>query len=325
MPPGLLRRGPGRAPSSRCPARWTGCGRWPRTRPPRLRAARAPRAPARLARRRPGPAAAGEDARPGRDVLAAADPANPFGAALPWPARPEEAPGGHRPGRKAGALVVLSGGQLVLYVERGGKTLLSWTEDPAVLEPGRGRPGRGGARRRARPAHRRAGRRPGVYESPLAQALARRRIPAHPPRPAPARLGAPSGRPGPPTRLRPPGARWTGRCPGRRTAGSWCPRRARPGWPGRTWLRAATRAVHSDLPPASGDGGVVVVWRPPALSMMLACCDRRGVDGEEDVDLAAELLGDVGGDRHAAARPGRPARASSKSDGRMPRMTSRPK
>ncbi|MGO9218532.1 MAG: helicase-related protein, partial [Streptosporangiaceae bacterium] len=68
-------------------------------------------------------------------VLAAAAPANPFGAALPWPERPGEAPGGHRPGRKAGALVVLAGGELVLYVERGGKTLLSWTSDPAVLGP----------------------------------------------------------------------------------------------------------------------------------------------------------------------------------------------
>ena len=67
-------------------------------------------------------------------VLAAADPANAFGAALPWPERPGETPGGHRPGRKAGALVVLAGGELVLYVERGGKTLLSWTSEPALLE-----------------------------------------------------------------------------------------------------------------------------------------------------------------------------------------------
>ncbi len=68
-------------------------------------------------------------------VLAAGDPANPFGAALPWPDRPDETPGGHRPGRKAGALVVLTDGHLVLYVERGGKTVLSWTGDPAVLGP----------------------------------------------------------------------------------------------------------------------------------------------------------------------------------------------
>jgi ATP-dependent Lhr-like helicase len=64
-------------------------------------------------------------------LLAAADPAQPYGAALEWP----EALGGtkHRPGRKAGALVVLVGGQLVLYVERGGKSLLSFTADEALL------------------------------------------------------------------------------------------------------------------------------------------------------------------------------------------------
>ncbi len=72
---------------------------------------------------------------PGVTVLAAGDPASPFGAALPWPERPGEAPGGHRPGRKAGSLVVLADGDLVLYVERGGKTLLSWSSDPAVLGP----------------------------------------------------------------------------------------------------------------------------------------------------------------------------------------------
>jgi ATP-dependent Lhr-like helicase len=68
-------------------------------------------------------------------VLAAADPAQPYGAALPWPARPGETATSHRPGRKAGAVAVLSGGELVLYVERGGKTLLSWSDDQAVLEP----------------------------------------------------------------------------------------------------------------------------------------------------------------------------------------------
>ncbi|WP_101464270.1 Lhr family ATP-dependent helicase [Nocardia fluminea] len=60
-------------------------------------------------------------------ALAACDPANPYGAALPWPK--SDAEGGHRPGRKAGAVVVLVGGELVLYSERGGKTLLSFTED----------------------------------------------------------------------------------------------------------------------------------------------------------------------------------------------------
>ena len=70
-------------------------------------------------------------------ALAATDPANPYGAALPWPERPvsdEAAPGsGHRPGRKAGALVVLVEGELAVYVERGGKTLLTFTEDADAL------------------------------------------------------------------------------------------------------------------------------------------------------------------------------------------------
>ncbi|HSI93521.1 MAG TPA: hypothetical protein VK925_08470, partial [Jiangellaceae bacterium] len=68
-------------------------------------------------------------------VLAATDPANPYGAALAWPDRPGES-GGHRPGRKAGALVVLVDGALVLYVERGGRTLLSWSDDPDTLRAG---------------------------------------------------------------------------------------------------------------------------------------------------------------------------------------------
>jgi ATP-dependent helicase Lhr and Lhr-like helicase len=83
----------------------------------------------------PGASASPAQRRSPVIVLAAADPANAYGAALPWPERPGEIPGGHRPGRKAGALVVLSGGELVLYVERGGKTLLSWTSDLKVLEP----------------------------------------------------------------------------------------------------------------------------------------------------------------------------------------------
>ena len=79
--------------------------------------------------------AAQADAPLGLVLLAAADPAQPYGAALPWPERPGETPSSHRPGRKAGALVVLADGSLVLYVERGGKTLLSWTDDPELLRP----------------------------------------------------------------------------------------------------------------------------------------------------------------------------------------------
>ena len=71
-------------------------------------------------------------------VLAATDPANPYGGALAWPERPAAAADpakGHRPGRKAGALVIVVDGQLALYVERGGRSLLSWTDDPALLTP----------------------------------------------------------------------------------------------------------------------------------------------------------------------------------------------
>jgi ATP-dependent Lhr-like helicase len=73
-------------------------------------------------------------------VLAATDPANPYGGALPWPDRVVDsgdgepvAGTGHRAGRKAGALVVLVGGELVLYVERGGRTLLSYVDETVAL------------------------------------------------------------------------------------------------------------------------------------------------------------------------------------------------
>ncbi len=67
-------------------------------------------------------------------ALAATDPANPYGAALPWP----DSETGHRPGRKAGAIVVLVDGALVLYVERGGRTLLTWpgaSDETDLLTP----------------------------------------------------------------------------------------------------------------------------------------------------------------------------------------------
>jgi ATP-dependent Lhr-like helicase len=72
------------------------------------------------------------DAKPSAVALAATDPANPYGAALPWP---QNAEGGHRPGRKAGAIVVLVDGVLTLYVERGGRTLLTWTDEVDLLTP----------------------------------------------------------------------------------------------------------------------------------------------------------------------------------------------
>ena len=67
-------------------------------------------------------------------TLAATDPANAYGAALAWPSASSTTSGsGHRPGRKAGALVVLVDGALVLYVERGGKTVLTFGSSEAQL------------------------------------------------------------------------------------------------------------------------------------------------------------------------------------------------
>ncbi|WP_410672728.1 DEAD/DEAH box helicase [Amycolatopsis sp. cmx-4-68] len=69
---------------------------------------------------------------PGRAVvLAAADPAQPYGAALPWPGATGDTK--HRPARKAGALAVLVDGVPALYVERGGRSLLSFTEERQQL------------------------------------------------------------------------------------------------------------------------------------------------------------------------------------------------
>ncbi|HSC72535.1 MAG TPA: DEAD/DEAH box helicase [Gaiellaceae bacterium] len=56
-------------------------------------------------------------------LLAAADPAQPYGAALPWPKR-----AGARAARVAGAHVVLLGGEAALFVERGGRSLVPLRE-----------------------------------------------------------------------------------------------------------------------------------------------------------------------------------------------------
>jgi ATP-dependent Lhr-like helicase len=64
-------------------------------------------------------------------VLAASDPANPYGAAMPWPRRGE---GDRRPyQRAAGAYVVLVDGIAALYLDRGGSSLQVL---PAADEPG---------------------------------------------------------------------------------------------------------------------------------------------------------------------------------------------
>jgi ATP-dependent Lhr-like helicase len=70
-----------------------------------------------------------EDAVP--VVLPAADPAQPYGAALPWPKR-----AGARAARVGGAHVVLLAGEAVLYVERGGRSLVPLRDpDESWLRP----------------------------------------------------------------------------------------------------------------------------------------------------------------------------------------------
>src|SRR6202012_1917326 len=64
-------------------------------------------------------------------LLAAADPANPYGAALSWPSR-AHADVCARAGRKAGALVVLVDGELAWFLERGGRSLLSFSDEPEL-------------------------------------------------------------------------------------------------------------------------------------------------------------------------------------------------
>ena len=64
-------------------------------------------------------------------VLAATDPAQPYGAALPWPKRDQEK---RRPARVRGAYVVLAGAEPVVYVEKGGRGLALLVEpaDPRM-------------------------------------------------------------------------------------------------------------------------------------------------------------------------------------------------
>jgi ATP-dependent helicase Lhr and Lhr-like helicase len=57
-------------------------------------------------------------------VLAATDPANPYGAALSWP----KPPSGRRPARAPGAHVLLRDGEPLVYVERGGRSILRFGE-----------------------------------------------------------------------------------------------------------------------------------------------------------------------------------------------------
>ncbi|MEA5121200.1 MAG: DEAD/DEAH box helicase [Propionibacterium sp.] len=64
-------------------------------------------------------------------LLASCDPGNPYGAALAWPELE-----GHRPNRAAGSMVLLAGGELIAYLERGAHSLLVARQpgDPALSE-----------------------------------------------------------------------------------------------------------------------------------------------------------------------------------------------
>jgi ATP-dependent Lhr-like helicase len=69
-------------------------------------------------------------------VLAATDPANPYGALLDWPA--PSGGDGKRPARAAGARVVLVDGWLAAWLSRGAKGLLTWLpqEEPERTRTG---------------------------------------------------------------------------------------------------------------------------------------------------------------------------------------------
>ena len=69
-----------------------------------------------------------DDHEPSVEVLAATDPANPFGVALAWPVK--------GPQRAAGAFVVIVNGAPVLYLEKGGKTVVDLCESADVTTMG---------------------------------------------------------------------------------------------------------------------------------------------------------------------------------------------
>ncbi|MGE0448155.1 MAG: DEAD/DEAH box helicase [Vicinamibacterales bacterium] len=74
------------------------------------------------------------ESEPSVVAMAAADPANPYGAALRWPAARLGTETGRGPSRTTGATVVLLDGQLVAYLARGDRQLLTWLPD---VEPAR--------------------------------------------------------------------------------------------------------------------------------------------------------------------------------------------
>jgi ATP-dependent Lhr-like helicase len=79
-------------------------------------------------------------------VLAATDPANPFGTMLKWPQADGDTAAGRGPTRTVGALVVLVNGSLASYISRGGRQLTVYLPED---EPARGIVGRALAARLA--------------------------------------------------------------------------------------------------------------------------------------------------------------------------------
>ena len=131
--------------------------------------------------------------KPAALCLAATDPANPYGGRAPLAPRTSDA-GGHRPGRKAGALVVLVDGEL-----DGLRRARRQDAADVVRRPGPARSGGGGARRRgapgvARPDDRRERRRDPAARAPAPRRSARRsRAPASSSPPRGLRTRVPEG------------------------------------------------------------------------------------------------------------------------------------
>ena len=103
----------------------------------RASAPRSSAAPARSTGCAPSPSPTAPSPAPSRPSSRSPPPTPPTSSAPPsrGPSAGDAERTGHRPGRKAGALVVLVDGALTVYVERGGRTLLTWSEDLDVLTP----------------------------------------------------------------------------------------------------------------------------------------------------------------------------------------------
>ncbi len=70
------------------------------------------------------------DSESSATLLAAVDPAQPYGATLPWPRRHNQT---RRPARVAGAYVVFVNSTPTLYLERGGRGIVTLASESAPL------------------------------------------------------------------------------------------------------------------------------------------------------------------------------------------------